>query len=675
MALMDRIRRWVGVTLIKAATIPIVPQWLRWSFMQPTFRALTAEGYKGNGAVFACISALAFAFPEPPALVWEETDAGKRPLRAHGLSQLLRKPNPDMGLAELLLYTIVYLAIGGNCYWYKVRSRAGRVVELWPLNDGQIRPIAGGTTLIDHYEYDVDEGVPETIAKRDIVHFKWMPDPLAPHRGLAPLVAVAREVDTDNEATRYLFSLLKNDAMPRVALKIPNDVDLDDDKRKRLKQQFGEDHGGDNRGTVALLEGGLEIERIASNLKELEFNTLRFVPEARICAAFRVPVAVAGMFVGLEKATYSNISEQITFFTERTLVFLWGIIDDKLTSDLLPEFAGKPNEIVEFDLDKVAVLAQKKTTQRQWALDALGKATITKNEFRSVWGLPRDLNGDVYLQGLAITEVPAVFEAGTAKQLAVSGQQLAKSVIAQAKAGQRRKLQEAIVAAQRQARREVAGRMESALDGYFAQLADHVIHRARKAWTPLALQKKDDLLNEDDFNELVALVKRYYIEVLQLSWGYFDTALGVEVAFDLTDPLVNQILGEAGKRVRGIDDTTRESLRMLLKYGEAQGWSVEHLVRGDPENGIPGLRDLIEQTYKNRARTIARTELGNAQNEAAVGRYESAGVTEVLVLDNGNDDDDSACKQVNGSIKPLQWAVDNPLEHPNCTRAFAPHFG
>jgi SPP1 gp7 family putative phage head morphogenesis protein len=118
--------------------------------------------------------------------------------------------------------------------------------------------------------------------------------------------------------------------------------------------------------------------------------------------------------------------------------------------------------------------------------------------------------------------------------------------------------------------------------------------------------------------------------------------------------------------------TTPEKLREVLQHGSDQGWSVDQLARGDPEKGVPGLRDLIEHTYKNRARTVARTELGNAQNMAATGRFEQAGVQKVLVLDNGDDDDDSTCKAVNGAVKSLAWARENPLEHPNCTRAFAP---
>jgi len=382
------------------------------------------------------------------------------------------------------------------------------------------------------------------------------------------------------------------------------------------------------------------------------------------------------------------------FFTDRTLIPLWGAIDDQVQFDLLPEFGGKPSQVVEFDLDKVQVLAQRKAEARKWALDALTRAGITRNEFRSVAGLPQDANGDVYLQSLATVVEPFVAARGGQKaeggrRKAEGGRQEAESggqnteIALEVKAKNKRKAQEAVIAAQRSARRLVAGRMESALGNYFGGLADRVIHRTRKDVNGFVeaeskkLPKASDLLNADDEEELEELIKRFYIELIQVSWGYWDVALGVETVLDISDPLVTEILAGAGTRVRQIQETTLEELRSLLQHGNDNGWSIDHLVRGDPENGIPGLRDLIEQTYKNRARTIARTELGTAQNAAAAERFAAAGVKEVFVMDNGLDDDDEPCQAVNGTVQTLKWAREHPLEHPNCvigeTQVLAPN--
>jgi hypothetical protein len=113
-------------------------------------------------------------------------------------------------------------------------------------------------------------------------------------------------------------------------------------------------------------------------------------------------------------------------------------------------------------------------------------------------------------------------------------------------------------------------------------------------------------------------------------------------------------------------------VRELLEYGAGQGWTLDQLVRGDGDQ--PGLRDMVAESYKGRARAISRTEVGTAQQVASVARYQAAGVRRVTVLDGGGDDSDDICNQLNGTTQTLAWAEANPLQHPNCVRSFAPAF-
>ena len=142
----------------------------------------------------------------------------------------------------------------------------------------------------------------------------------------------------------------------------------------------------------------------------------------------------------------------------------------------------------------------------------------------------------------------------------------------------------------------------------------------------------------------------------------------------------------AGEQVVDITKVTRDHLSEALQYGSEQGWSVEQLVAGDPDAGIPGIKDLVEESYKNRSENIARTELGLAQNTASINRYDDAGVGEVLVLDNGFPRSDENCAWIDGQVRSLEWTksnhpgegpsgIKNPLQHPGCVRCFAPYFG
>ena len=219
--------------------------------------------------------------------------------------------------------------------------------------------------------------------------------------------------------------------------------------------------------------------------------------------------------------------------------------------------------------------------------------------------------------------------------------------------------------------------MAKDMDSYFSSLSDRVVSRAGKALQGMVERKEDlpgvdDLLTPKDESDLEKLLKRWYVAIGEASWESINLSLGIDLAFDLTDPAVTTMLGKAGGQVTEITKTTRSALIEALKYGNEQGWSIGQLVKGDENH--PGIQAIIDETYRNRSTTIARTELGNAQNAVTAERYKANGIQNVGILDNGDDDDDDECKIANGQVWSLDYFNSNPLEHPNCTRCSYPIF-
>jgi HK97 family phage portal protein len=663
--------------------LPLTPQWARHAFLEPTFRRLMDEGYRANGAVFACMSVLAFSFPEPEMRIYEKTHTGHVPLEGHPAGTLLAKPNPQMSGAELWLYAILYMSGGGNCYIYKVRSKAGQVVELWPLNDAQIAVAPGKDKLVDHYEFfNAETGKMQPIDATDIIHLKWPAiDPIKPWKALAPLLAVARETDTDNEATNYLYSLLKNDAVPRIALNLPPGPPLSKDDKDELRDQWYAKQGGARRGGAALIPPGITIEKVALDMAEMAFEALRRVPEARIAAAFRVPAALAGLNVGLEQMTYSNLDGLQTFFTERTLVPLWRSVADEVTADLVREFDEDESVIAAFDTSQVIALA--KNVDAKWTRANMGVMSgwITVNEGRAQVGLPRDPRGDVYLRNMGqITEDATSGE----KRVAVARANY-QSKDRDRDFGEFRKARtkDAALRAQKTARAlnqhrlKLATKMSTRLDGYFDDLAGRVAQRAQKGMSPIGGAEvkaisANDLLSDEDGAELERIIREFVQELMSASWSVVSIALSDDQLFSASNPIVAKILERAGKKVKDISETTLAALQQVLKYGYENGWSVEQMVAGDGTE--PGIRAVVAETYKNRARAIARTELGEAQNLAVADRMDENGFGEVMVFDGGSEDSDEDCNRLNGQIKTVAWARTHLLGHPNCVRTIAPYF-
>lgn len=395
MSIATRIRYGLAGMLLglKSSDVAFIPTWIKQSFAPATFKRLTAEGYKKNAAVNICLTRLALAYQQPRPLV--KTLDGD-PLPNHPLQKLLIRPNPQMSWREMALITAVYKGIGGQCYLKKVRSARGLVVELWPYHIGQIRPVPGRFEWVSGYEYNDGESDWKPIDKADVVHLKWpIIDPDQPWMALSPLISMAREVDTDNEATRYQYALLFNDATPRTALRLPpgqrpmTQLEVD-----RTKASWRTKYGGDNRGDVALLEAGAEIERISLNMEELAFDALRRVPEARISAGFLIPPEYSGLTVGLEHSTYNNVNEARKGFFEDTIVQLLALDAGELEQDLGDDFGG--NLIIEHDLSKVVALQENEDAKHARAVAGWNAGLMKQNEARRMIGLSDDPAGDVY---------------------------------------------------------------------------------------------------------------------------------------------------------------------------------------------------------------------------------------------------------------------------------------
>jgi HK97 family phage portal protein len=645
------------------------------------FEALTREGYRKNAVVFACISALAFDFPEPPTLVYDEDSDDAQVIPKHPLRKLLARPNAFMGERELWMYTMVYMAIGGNAYWHKVRNARGQVIELWPYNALAIQPYSDPNTpnWIDHYVYTTPDGRQVAVPIEDIVHFKWPSVNIAqPQLAQPPLLAVSSEVGADNEMTLYLNSLMQNDAIPRTILIQNPQRFMTPEEIERAKQQFRANYGGDKRGGVLVLEGGTSIERLGLNLQELAFDAMHKVPEKRIASAFRVPLSVAG--VG-DDPTYSNSEEAYNRYVRSTLSPLWKLADDEVQNSLGDEFGVW----VERDLSKVAALQEDQ--DKLWARvdSAFQAGRLTLNQANQLCNLPAVAGGDVYLWAATVFPVPAAqigaiarAEADAALNPPALPAPVSQPPEQQQNARAHQTESKSLSAARRTARalqrirRKLEPRFERALQAYFNDLADTIVQRAEDSAKADELPGLEQLVLESDGVPLLELVQRYYLAIFEASWETWNLGLGIETAFEQSDPAVVRAMSGAATQVKNITTTTLEAIRGVLTFGAEQGWSIGQLVRG--VDGAPGLRAVVEETYKGRARTIARTELGTAQQNCAVARYEDAGVTKVMVLDGGGDDSDEDCNALNNSVQTLAWAAANPLGHPNCTRCFAPYF-
>lgn len=646
------------------------------------------SGGDANSAVFACLMTISTAYTEPPPrLVRVDSEGKQETIQDSPLMGLLNKPTPngELSLDELMFWTAWAKHTDGNAYWLKVRSGnplSGNVIQLWPVSPALMRPVTDtdnrgrAQDWISRYEMQVAANEWEPVPLENVIHFRLGIDPQDMRRGLSPLKRLLRQIASDEEADKFTQTLLKNYAIPGLVVIPGQGEDVSKADADRITAAMTEKFGGDNRGKTAVLSRHGDIKQFGFSPKDLEMNTIHRIPEERIAAVIGVPAILAGLGAGLERGTFSNARELRELFAEQKLVPEWRANAARLNVSLKPDFTSDPAVMLEFDISDVRALQEDEhkkyerlnlglTGSRQW---------ITVNEARADVGLPPVEGGDE-LQNAINLELPTVTPADE--------EAAAKAAIKVTETKQTDRRREALANGRRLLRGEVAGRMAALLDNWFTDLAaDLITALAREepavtrrgngkvtAVKELTQRDWDKVLRQlfsQRRGELKTLVEDHVIEIIQLTWPYLNLELQSVAQFNRNDPAVLAALREAGKHINGIVDTTRTAVFRYLRDAYDEGLPVEEMAKR--------VRELVAETYQGRGLAIARTEVGTAQNIATHGRYKAAGVKHVQVFDNGFENSHEFCRRVAGKVVTLAWSQRNPLQHPNCVRAFGAVF-
>ena len=107
-------------------------------------------------------------------------------------------------------------------------------------------------------------------------------------------------------------------------------------------------------------------------------------------------------------------------------------------------------------------------------------------------------------------------------------------------------------------------------------------------------------------------------------------------------------------------------IRTQLALGIQNGETLAELTKR--------VRTVFKSAKESRARLIARTESARAHNIGTMNQYKISRVVKSVEVSDGIGFD-LACEIANGQTWTLDTAKGNPIEHPNCIRAFIPIVG
>lgn len=347
--------------------------------------SLTRGGFAGNPVGFRCVRLISEAAAAVPLICM--ADGARQEL--HPVLDLLRRPNPGQGRAELFEALYGQLLLSGNAYLEAVGLRGdGLPEELHVLRSDRVSVVPGEDGWPVAYEYALGgrkHRFDMNGAVDPVCHIKSF-HPLDDHYGLSPMQAAAVALDVHNAASAWSKALLDNAARPSGAI-VYKGVDgqgvLAPEQYDRLVGEIEMNHqGARNAGRPMLLEGGLDWKQMGFSPSDMEFHQTKLAAAREIALAFGVPPMLLGI---PGDATYANYAEAHRAFYRLTVLPLAAKVADGvawwLARHMGEELLLRP------DPDAVPALADER--DRQWK--RIGEALFLSDaEKRALLGLAVD---------------------------------------------------------------------------------------------------------------------------------------------------------------------------------------------------------------------------------------------------------------------------------------------
>lgn len=685
---------------------------------QRNYAREVGDGF-GNSMIVSAVNWISRNFPEAPLVALERDKQGEwAEIPDHPLTRLVEHPNAFYSGILLWMATLADWTVNGNAYWIKIRGKGtGAPVQLWWAPSHMVEPIASETEFISGYRYLPSSTQEIVYDVSEVIHFRNGMDPRNIRKGMSPLQSLLREIFTDDEAANFSASLLSNLGIPGVIIApspragedYTGGVGIETDA-EAIKRSFMDKFTGDRRGEPMVLTTPIEVQTLSLDPQKMDLKMLRRLPEERVAAVLGIPAVVLGLGAGLERATFANYAEAREAAYENYIIPTQRLLSSELTTQLLSDFEPADlNGFVEgvkvaFDITNVRALQQDQVQLVNAARTGILAGIQTVNEARAQVGLPSiGTKGDVFIRFPTRIEQPinkTLLEmlpeyqpfmgassgadpeggaggdspfggdgGGEEKPPAEAGE--AEKSYAFKGSIKPEKFQQELADIRLEAEEEMIG----GLVEFFNEQAGRVGTRLDDGLDEVAklLPASEDVKLEKVFRAGLTGVTEPTEDFLAKVLAAGQKALKAEDAEPKYTQL-DDLLDDIAQRVVQINDVTRERIKDAIKAGKEAGYSTYQIANGVPADGYTGIKQMVREIYKNRALTIARTELARAQNLTAVHRYAKADVEEVEIMDGDgcgwtlHEDGDKA----HGTIRTLDALRDYPIAHPRCVRVPLP---
>lgn len=299
--------------------------------------------------------------------VVKQGDFGGSVKMNHPFEVLIREPNPFMTTVYLWAYTVMWMKLEGNAYWFLIPyTQASKGIrEIWPIPSNEVTPVPSmnSRVFLEGYLY-APGGREFMIPPQYVLQIKNLPNPTNFFLGLAEMDAASLAVKADSSMSSWNQRFYGDDhtmpsaiinfspANPRVGM-AKTDI-------REIKEELASSYRAKDRRTLVTSAGGVTVEKLGWAARDLDFIKGREFTRKEILEIFGIPEGLNAKDSTEANARIAYRRFQDTVYT-RTLVPLanyitQGIIRPYYSSEYRASFGDiRPaiREMALMELDRV----------------------------------------------------------------------------------------------------------------------------------------------------------------------------------------------------------------------------------------------------------------------------------------------------------------------------------
>ncbi len=557
------------------------------------------KAYADEIWVYACVSRRAQDVATSPIYLFDKKT--KKKIESHPVLELLANPNPSMNRDMLLEWIETSLLLVGSGYLLlDEQDGAGRPKALWPLMPQlvEVIPSKDPKIFIERFDYhNGEKAVPYLPSQVKQVR---LPNLLSYHYGLPPLAAARMSADTHRASSKWNLRFFDNSSRPDMVFETPHS--LTPEQRKRMAVSWAAMHQGEDKSHgVAFLEKGTVAKLVGAAPKDMEFLEQKKMSREEMCAVYRVPPSLVGLF---EYANYATAKEQEQMYWRSPIVPDSKRIADFLTSSILHPFDPAGRLAFMVDESEIKALQEDEVARsgyvfRYWSMG------VPLNALVSAYHLPfgNQPGGDEP----HIQTTPQIGQPGAPQEAqAGPGKALPSAKTLRA---MKRTVFDSMTAA-------ITPSFRKSVRDFLDKQRDSIISAVREAHDPSATRAAIKRNTEND-KALASAIAPHIQSAISRAHGAELDLIGnlVKGISRVKSParIDRWVDLNALKWAKEINDTTFKDLDGVLDNALAEGLGIDETSRALAEK-MDGARDY-------RTDRVAQTEIIAALNEGALEAY------------------------------------------------------